>query len=92
MNNKLTDLNNHLFMALERLNDEELSDDNLQFEIERSKAVTNVSKAIIDNARLVFTAYKHFDETGNIKENTPDLLKLTKNSISNNKEDNIIEK
>lgn len=58
MKNSLTDLNNHLFAQLERLNDEELSGDALGVEIERSKALTDVSKSIISNASLQLNALK----------------------------------
>lgn len=59
MKNKLTDLNDHLFAELERLSDEDLKGDALIEEIGRSKAVTDVAKAIVDNATLVFNAHKH---------------------------------
>lgn len=64
MKNKLTDLNNHLFAQLERLNDEGLKGEELQEEIERSKAVTGVSKEVVSNARLVLDAEKHKREFG----------------------------
>lgn len=56
MKNKLTDLNNHLFAQLERLSDEDLKGDALKEEINRSKAVTGVSKEIVANARLALDA------------------------------------
>ncbi len=56
--NKLSDLNNHLFAAIERLGDEEITDDQLKQEIERSKAISNVAGKIIDNGRLVLDAQK----------------------------------
>lgn len=56
MKNKLTDLNNHLFMALERLGDESINGEKLNEEIERSKAITGVAEQIIDNASLALKA------------------------------------
>ena len=56
--NKLSDLNDHLFMTLERLGDEDLSNEELEKEIERSKAISTVAGKIIDNARLVLDVQK----------------------------------
>lgn len=62
--NKLTDLNNHLFAQLERLNDEDLQGEALEEEIKRAKAVSDISTNIINNARTVLEAQKFFDEIG----------------------------
>ena len=56
MNNKLIDLNNHLFAEMERLGDEELSGDTLIQEIERARAITGVASQIIANGNLVLKA------------------------------------
>ena len=58
MKNKLIDLNNHLFVQLERLSDEELKGEDLLAEIQRSQAVTSVAKQIINNGSLVLHAHK----------------------------------
>ncbi len=58
MQNKLSDLNNHLFAQMERLGDEELTDEKLNKEIGRAKAITNVAQQIINNGNLVLNALK----------------------------------
>lgn len=65
MKNKLLDLKNHLFTALERLNDENLSDEDIKSEISRSQAVAEIGKVIIDGAK---TSLLHAKLTGKLKE------------------------
>lgn len=57
MKNKLIDLNNHLFEMIERLNDD-LSDEELEKEIKRAAAMSNLSKQVIDNAKVELEATK----------------------------------
>ena len=64
MKNTLTDLNNYLFEAIERLNDDELTEEQLDKEIKRSEAVQKIAKTIIDNGTLALQAKKHLDEYG----------------------------
>ena len=64
MKNTLEDLNNYLFESIERLNDDNLSMEELEKEIKRSEAVQKVAKTIIDNGTLALHAKKHFDEYG----------------------------
>lgn len=51
--NKLSDLNNLLFEALERLNDGELKGDVLQEEIARIGAMNGTAAAIVANCSLM---------------------------------------
>lgn len=64
MKNTLHDLNNYLFEAIERLNDDDLSEEQLDKEIKRSEAVQKVAKTIIENGQLALQAKKHLDEYG----------------------------
>ena len=76
MENKLSDLNDHLFAQLERLNEKSLKPEKLDFEVSRSKALTMVSKTIIENATLLLEAKKHFDEYGIKQNEIPNMLQL----------------
>ena len=53
MKNKLSDLNDHLFVALERLNDEDLTPDQLDKEIDRAKAIGCVASTILANQAII---------------------------------------
>ena len=44
MKNTLSDLNNHLFEQLERLNDEDLEGENLDKELRRSEGMTKIAE------------------------------------------------
>ena len=66
MKNSLGDLNNHLFTALERLNDEDLKGDDLNAEVSRSQAVVGVAEAILHNADTQLRAVKLLNESGRL--------------------------
>ena len=56
--NKLSDLNNHLFEQLERLNDESLSNEDLEKEMKRQKSMSEVASNIIEINRISMDAMK----------------------------------
>ena len=58
MNNNLSDLNNHLFKQLDRLGDKNVSQEELEAEINRTDAIVKVSKEVINNATLQLEATK----------------------------------
>lgn len=80
MKNTLTDLNNYLFESLERLTDDELTEEQLKKEITRSQAVTSVSATIIQNAELSLKTIKHLNEYGmaSAREDLPPMLETKK--------------
>lgn len=54
--NKLKDLNDHLYMQLERLGDEDLKGEDLKTEIQRGKVMASVAAQIVGTGRLVLDA------------------------------------
>ena len=76
MKNTLGDLNNHLFMQLERLGNEDLEGEELLQEIARSKAISEISKNVIENANVVLQAQKHMAEYRGTGETVPRMLGL----------------
>jgi hypothetical protein len=52
MKNRITDLNDHLFMQMERLSEEGLSGEKLEAEVQRAEAIVKVADQIVENARL----------------------------------------
>lgn len=71
--NKLMALNNHLFEQMERLNNDDLSIDELKKETVRGKAMIAVAGKIIDNAKLALEAQKFVQEYA---EENPELPKM----------------
>ncbi|QQT10832.1 hypothetical protein [Staphylococcus pasteuri] len=74
MKNTLNDLNNHLFAQLERLSDEDLKGEELQEELNRSKAVSDVAKNIVSNGNLILQAHKFKDDRMDANNHLPELL------------------
>jgi len=72
--NTLMALNNHLFAQMERLGEEDLSDDELKKEVGRSKAMCDVSSKIIDNAKLALEAEQLKVEYASKTVNIPKMI------------------
>lgn len=51
-NNKLSDLRDHIFMALERLSDEGMTTEQVTSEVEKAKAIAQLSATIIASAKV----------------------------------------
>ena len=64
MKNALGDLNNHLFEQMERLNDEDLTDEELDKELRRADGMTRIAEKIIQNGELALKTMQHLDEYG----------------------------
>lgn len=74
MRNNLSDLNNHLFAELERLSDEDLTEDELEKEIKRAEAITGVAEQVINNADTVLKGVKIQNECGGITRDVPKFI------------------
>tara|TARA_B110000211_G_C14069449_1_gene549268 strand:- start:1747 stop:2034 length:288 start_codon:yes stop_codon:yes gene_type:complete len=77
MKNGLVDLNNHLFVQLERLGEENLKPEKLADEIKRGKAISDLGKVVVENAKLALDAEKFKSEFG--ARPAPDLPEMLVN-------------
>lgn len=64
MRNKLSNLNDHLFTALERLNDDDLTPEQIEAEAKRADAIVAIADQITENGKLRLSAAKLFAEHG----------------------------
>lgn len=64
MKNSLSDLNNHLFEQLERLNDEDLTDEQLEKELKRADSMAKIAEKITANAEIAFKTMRYLKEYG----------------------------
>lgn len=77
--NTLNDLNNILFEQLERLNDIDFENDDIEVvdkEIKRADAIGKVSKQIINNATLALKGKKYLDSYGTERAEVPKVFEL----------------
>ena len=56
--NKLVDLNNHLFAQMERLGKEDMPPEEMESEINRTKAMCDLAGTVIDLGKLDLEAWK----------------------------------
>lgn len=64
MRTSITDLNNLLFEQIERITNDDLSEEELDREVKRVKAVTDIAKTIVDNNRVAVDALKYLEPVG----------------------------
>lgn len=62
--NRLGDLNDHLFAALERLNDDDLTPEQIAAEVRRADGIVAIADQITENARTRLAGAKLYAEYG----------------------------
>jgi hypothetical protein len=75
MKNKVTDLRDHMFAALERLGNEDLTPEQLKAEIDRSKAISNLGHVIVESAKAQILAARFTGEIEDAKSFLEDDVK-----------------
>lgn len=70
----LGDLTDHLFMELERLNDEDMTPEQLEVEITRAKAISGIAQTVINSANVVLRAAMFQDERMDANGRLPRML------------------
>lgn len=74
MSRNISDLNELLFRQLDRLDNIDATGDQLQEEIERTKAISGVAKDIANNAKLQMQHHHMLIEYGKAPSQAPEIL------------------
>ena len=72
--NTMTDLHNVLFEEIERLNDESLSNEDLEKEINRAKAISGVATQIMEGGKLALQVAQFKDQAYGSQVEVPKYL------------------
>lgn len=83
MKQNLGDLNGYLFESLERLSYPDIAGIELQNEIQRAKAIADVSEKIIRNGELALKTEKAYDRHIAINAKAPAMLESNTIEIIN---------
>lgn len=81
MKNNLSDLNNHLFLMLETLEDDKMTDKRLEKELKKAQAICSISSQILKVASIQVSAIKTAEQCGLLNKDMPALL-ATKDSAN----------
>ena len=81
MANNLTNLNDILFDQIRRLENNDLSNEDLEKEIKKSEQLTKLSTVVLNNAKLALDAQKQFDEYGTGRTVDIPLLGVNNDSL-----------
>lgn len=81
----INDLNKALFNRLEAFDNDNLSTEELEMEIQKTEDVVKISDAILKNANLALRAQELFSEYGTGKSIPIPLLGITEESIERNR-------
>lgn len=79
--NNLADLNTILFDQIRKLENDELTDEQLEREIKKSESITKTASLILGNAKLALEAQKQFDEYGTGRTVDIPLLGISNNDL-----------
>lgn len=76
--NKMEHVRDHLFLALERLNDDDCSGEKLTEEVEKAKAIANIGSVLIQSAKIEIDYLK---QTGQLNSNSELFKSVKSNSL-----------
>lgn len=62
--NSLADLNAILFSQIQKIQNEDATDEEIEKEIKKSEAITKLSSQVLSSANIALQAQKQFDEFG----------------------------
>ena len=77
--NKLSDLRDHIFMALERLSDETLTKDQVNSEVDKAKAISQLAGTLIQSAKVEID---FINATGMIGSQSELFKSVTQNKLT----------